>query len=141
MATQVQEANCVLRFRETKSVTGSADTIPERDWNESTYQTIYAWYKQFTQSNCLYKGKSSGGPAASEVPVGRMWQTLICSSRKSTRRPSREIAVPWSKEWQVIKKIQAAPSSETSVSYHITTRRHNSKDRDLNLHRRENLKS
>jgi hypothetical protein len=36
--------------------------------------------------------------------------------------------------------MEAARSSETSVSYHITTRRHNPEDRDLNPHRRENLK-
>jgi hypothetical protein len=31
------------------------------------------------------------------------------------------------------RKEEAARSSETSVSYHITTRRHNSEDRDLKL--------
>jgi len=35
----------------------------------------------------------------------------------------------------------AASFSETMVSYHNTTRRHNPDDLDLNLHRRENLKS
>jgi hypothetical protein len=37
--------------------------------------------------------------------------------------------------------MEAARSSETLVSYHITTWRHNPEDLDLNLHRRENLKS
>jgi hypothetical protein len=37
-------------------------------------------------------------------------------------------------------KTEAARSSETSVSYHITTQRHNPEDRDLNLRRREELK-
>jgi hypothetical protein len=36
-------------------------------------------------------------------------------------------------------KMEAVRSSETSVSYHITTWHHNPEDRDLNLHRRENL--
>jgi hypothetical protein len=37
-------------------------------------------------------------------------------------------------------KVEAACTSETSISY-ITTRRHNPEDLDLNLHRREGLKS
>jgi hypothetical protein len=37
--------------------------------------------------------------------------------------------------------MEAACLSETSVSYHITTWHHNSADHDMNLHRREKLKS
>jgi len=36
---------------------------------------------------------------------------------------------------------EAYKSAETLLSYHITTRRHNPKELNLNLHRRENLKS
>jgi hypothetical protein len=37
--------------------------------------------------------------------------------------------------------MEADMSSETMVSYSKITRRHNSEDLDLNLHRRENIKS
>jgi len=37
--------------------------------------------------------------------------------------------------------IKAVFFSETLVSYHITTRRHNPQDYDLNLHRSADLKS
>jgi len=38
-------------------------------------------------------------------------------------------------------KMEAARTSETLVSYHITTRHHGPEDHDLNIWRRENLKS
>jgi len=37
--------------------------------------------------------------------------------------------------------MEAGRSSETLVTYRITTRRHNPEDHDVNLHRRVNLKS
>jgi len=38
-------------------------------------------------------------------------------------------------------KMEAAWSSETSVSYYATTQRRNPEGRDLNLHHPENLRS
>jgi len=37
--------------------------------------------------------------------------------------------------------MEAAQSSETLVSYHISTRGHNPEDHDMNLQRRESLKT
>jgi hypothetical protein len=41
----------------------------------------------------------------------------------------------------VILRMKATRSSKIFVSYHITARRHNPEDNDLNLYHRENLKS
>jgi len=38
-------------------------------------------------------------------------------------------------------KMETALSSETVVSYHITTRHHEPEDLDLNFYRRENIES
>jgi hypothetical protein len=38
-------------------------------------------------------------------------------------------------------KMEAEMSSEMSVSYYITTQRHNPEDRELNIHRRGNVQS
>jgi hypothetical protein len=37
--------------------------------------------------------------------------------------------------------MEAASSAETFVSYHNSSRRHNPKDRDLNIHLCENVRS
>jgi len=41
--------------------------------------------------------------------------------------------------WVMTSKMEAALSSGKLVSYHNTTQRHNPKDLDLNLHRRESV--
>jgi hypothetical protein len=53
-------------------------------------------------------------------------ETLV-SYHNSTRRHNPEDGAAW--------------TSETLVYYHNTTGRHNPEELDLNLHRRENLKS
>jgi hypothetical protein len=42
---------------------------------------------------------------------------------------------------RALRSVAAGSSDTRVVSYHITTRCHNPEDLDLNLHRRENLKS
>jgi hypothetical protein len=63
----------------------------------------------------------------------------IWSSFISVHRNRGDIFKP--KELDFTLKMEAASSSETSVSYRSTTRHHSPEDPDLNLYSREHLKS
>ena len=50
----------------------------------STDKTIRAWYKQFTETGCLCKQKSSGRPLTAEDDLERVWASFLHSPKKST---------------------------------------------------------
>jgi hypothetical protein len=47
-----------------------------------TVKTIRAWYKQFTETGCLCKQKSSGGPLTAEDDVERV-RAVFCIVRRN----------------------------------------------------------
>jgi hypothetical protein len=49
-----------------------------------TNKTIRAWYKQFTETWCLCKQKSSGRPLTAEAAVERVRVSFLHSPNKST---------------------------------------------------------
>jgi transposase len=49
-----------------------------------TDKTIHAWYKQFTETGCLCKQKSSGRPLTAEDDVEQVWASFLHSPKKST---------------------------------------------------------
>jgi hypothetical protein len=49
--------------------------------NRPTDKTIRAWYKQFTESGCLCKQKSSGLPLTAEDDVDRWTHVEACVAR------------------------------------------------------------
>ena len=49
-----------------------------------TDKTIRAWYKQFTETECLCKQKSTGGPLTAEDNVERVRSCFLHSPKKST---------------------------------------------------------
>lgn len=86
MAMQVQKANCILCFYESKSViTVQSWFWKEYGLNPCTRLSIYAWYKQFTEWFCLPKlrvpacfwsdcGHSAGDVHARLVKVDKICQ-------------------------------------------------------------------
>jgi hypothetical protein len=105
MATQAQKTNCVLWFHETKSVTVVQIRFRrESVLNPPSRLSIYAWYKQFTQSDCFCNIMSSGRPSVSEATVDRLLQGLVCSPQKSTGRASRKLSIPQPTVWKIFRK-------------------------------------
>lgn len=106
MATAQQKAFCVIEYGRSESTTVVQRAfrtkypgvkLPDR-W------CIKRWYKQFTENGCLCKGKSSGRPRTSDENVARIQQAFVRSPGKSTRRGSRELQIPQSTVWRVLRK-------------------------------------
>ncbi|PNF28274.1 hypothetical protein B7P43_G06511 [Cryptotermes secundus] len=64
---------------------------------------ISRWYRQFVDSGCLCKGKSSGRPRVPYVDVERVRETYQRSPKKSLRRRSRELQMPTT-TWRALRK-------------------------------------
>jgi hypothetical protein len=52
--------------------------------NPPTEKAIRAWYKQFNETGCLCKQKSSGRPLTAEDVVERVRASFLYSPKKST---------------------------------------------------------
>ncbi|KAJ4449811.1 hypothetical protein ANN_01217 [Periplaneta americana] len=69
-----------------------------------TRKSIYHWNKQFDETGSLNKGKSPGRPRVSEENVDRIRATFERSPMKSTRRASRELGLPQTTVWRVLRR-------------------------------------
>jgi hypothetical protein len=66
-----------------------------------TDKTIHAWYKQFTETGCLCKQKSSGHPLTAEDDVEGVQASFLHSPKKSTGTAAKEISVLKTTVWRV----------------------------------------
>lgn len=69
-----------------------------------TRKGIRRWFKQFQQTESLLKGKSAGRPRVSDDDVGRIEESFVCSPGKSTNRASRELGIPQTTVWKVLRR-------------------------------------
>jgi hypothetical protein len=69
-----------------------------------TDKTIRAWYKQFTETGCLCKKKSSGRPLTAEDDVERVRASFLYSPKKSTGTAAKELSVSKTTVWRVLSK-------------------------------------
>jgi hypothetical protein len=56
-------------------------------------KNIGAWYKQFAETGCLCKQKSSGRPLTAEDNVGRVRASFLHSPKKSTGTAAKELSM------------------------------------------------
>jgi hypothetical protein len=57
-----------------------------------TDKTIRAWYKQFTETGCLCKQKSSGRPLTAEDDVERVWVRFLHTSSISSCKKKNQFS-------------------------------------------------
>jgi hypothetical protein len=63
--------------------------------------TIRAWYKQFTETGCLCKQKSSGGPLTALEDVERVLPSFLHSPKKWTGTTAKELPMSKTTVWRV----------------------------------------
>ena len=59
---------------------------------------------KFQQSGCLCDAKRTGRPGPSAETVERVRETFVRSPQKSTHRASREMQMPQSSVWRILRK-------------------------------------
>jgi transposase len=69
-----------------------------------TDKTICAWYKQFTETGCLCKQKSSGRPLTAEDDVEWVRASFLHSPKKSTATAAKELLMSKTTVWKVLRK-------------------------------------
>ena len=107
MVSKTGKAFCVLSFARSQSV---IITVQNEFWrkyhtnNAPTSQSIRRWYNQFQVTGCLCKHKGPGQPGVSSETVERVRETFLRSPKKSTVRASRELGIPQSTIWTVLRR-------------------------------------
>ncbi|KAL4131917.1 hypothetical protein QTP88_009149 [Uroleucon formosanum] len=94
MSTEQRKAFCVLRIEKCESF----------NIEPPTAQSIRRWHKTLQETGCLCKGKSSGRPRTSDENVEQIRQSFVRCPQKSVRQSSRELAIPPTTVWRVLRR-------------------------------------
>jgi hypothetical protein len=82
----------------------SAATVSTKVREEPSSQpSIHAWYKPFFTDGCVCKGKSTVRPFTSAELIETIRQSFVRSPHKSVRRAGKELKVPKTTVWQVLR--------------------------------------
>lgn len=107
-ATGSEKSFCVLEFHVSKSVI-TVQRAFRLKFNKDppSDNSIRTWYKQFSETGCLCKRKSTGRPSTSETSeanVERVRASFIRSPSKSTASAGRKLGMPKTTLWRVLRK-------------------------------------
>ncbi|KAF8789550.1 hypothetical protein HNY73_007481 [Argiope bruennichi] len=95
IATLSEKSFCVLEYARVFSTTTVQRAFRIQYGKESpTNKSILRWYKQFKETGCLCKKKSSGRPSLTNDTVEKVRESFVRRPRKSTRVAGRELGMP-----------------------------------------------
>jgi len=93
MATPGQKSFCVLEYHTSKSVVTVHRAFRAKYAKDPpTDKTIRVLFKQFTETGCLCKRKSSGRPLTAGDDVERVQASFLRSPKKSTGTAGKELS-------------------------------------------------
>jgi hypothetical protein len=98
---------CVLEYHTRKSVVTAQRAFRAKYAKDPpTDKTIRAWYKQFTETGCLCKQKSSGRPLTAEDDAERVQVSFLhtCSPKKSPGTEAKELSMSKTTVRRVLRK-------------------------------------
>jgi hypothetical protein len=105
MAAPGEKLFCVLEYHMSKSVvTVQCAFHAKYTKDPPTDKTICVWCKQFTETGCLCKHKSSGRPLTAEDDVEWARASFLQSPKKSIGTAAKELSMLKTRVWRVLRK-------------------------------------
>ena len=99
-----EKAFCVSHFHVRSVLTAKREFRTRFKKEPPAKNCIRSWYNKFQRTGCLCKGKSPGRPSTSEAILERIRESFQRSPQKSTAKASRELGIPQTTVWRVLRK-------------------------------------